>query len=77
MNEREFVAKAQALLGDTFFQHLERTMRDQAITKFESSEPGDDETRREAYYEAAAFRLIRRKLENRIAKFDHEQTGKP
>ena len=37
-------------------------MRDQAITKFESSEPGDDETRREAYYEAAAFRLIRRKL---------------
>jgi exosome complex RNA-binding protein Csl4 len=49
-------------------------MRDEAITKFESSEPNDDATRREAFYEAAAFKRIRRKLENRIAKFDHEPT---
>lgn len=74
MTEREFIAAAKTLLADPFWLQLEATMRDEAITKFESSEPNDDATRREAFYEAAAFKRIRRKLENRIAKFDYEPT---
>jgi hypothetical protein len=47
MNEREFVAGAQQLLRSDVWVEIERTMRERAIARFESSSAADDEARRE------------------------------
>ena len=72
MNEREFVAGAQQLLRSDVWVEIERTMRERAIARFESSSAADDEARREAYHAITAIKAIRRELENRIAKLEHD-----